>query len=259
MAETPTHAPGTFCWIELATTDSQGALQFYTSLFGWSVVNHDMGEMGQYHIFQKGGQDVAAMYRMMPEMQSSGVPTNWLSYVAVTSADEAVATAKSLGGSVINGPFDVYDMGRMAMLTDPQGAAFAVWESKQHHGVQRRDEDGTLCWNELQARDVTGSRTFYTGLFPWSFKASDEYTEWHLTDGDAVGGMLPAQSPEMPPHWLPYFQVEDCEATVRRAQELGAALYAPPMDIPNVGRFAVLADPQGGAFAVIRLSGHAAS
>jgi predicted enzyme related to lactoylglutathione lyase len=253
MAEILNHAPGSFCWLELASTNADAGLKFYTELFGWSVNSHDMGEMGKYHILQKGGQDVAALYQMMPEMQAAGVPTNWLSYVAVTSADEAVEQTKSLGGTVVNGPFDVYDMGRMAVLTDPQGAVFAVWQAMTHHGVQRRDEDDTLCWNELQARDIEGSRVFYTSLFPWTFKGGAEYTEWHLTTGEAIGGMLPVQSPDMPPHWLPYFSVADCEATVRKAQELGAALYAPPMDIEGVGRFAVVADPQGGAFAVIKL------
>ncbi|HYC89863.1 MAG TPA: VOC family protein [Thermoanaerobaculia bacterium] len=246
------HAPGTFCWIELGTSDAAGARAFYTQLFGWGVNEFPMGDMGTYYIFQKNGADSAAMYQIGP--QQEGMPPNWLSYVAVASADATTEKARSLGGTVINGPFDVYDMGRMTVLQDPQGAMFAVWETKTHRGVGVRDETNTLCWNELQARDLDAAKKFYAPLFDWRLKESPEYTEMHLGE-NAVGGMLPSQAPpEVPSYWLPYFAVDDCDASAAQAASLGGMLMVPPMDVPNVGRFAVIQDPQGAVFAIIKLS-----
>lgn len=245
------HDPGTFCWIELATTDGPGAKAFYAPLFGWSVNENDMGEMGIYYIFQKNGRDCAAMYQMGP--QQAGMPPNWLSYVAVADADASAEKAKSLGGNVVMAPFDVMDYGRMAVIMDSQGAAFAIWQPKANIGLQIRDETNTLGWNELQARNVDAGKKFYAPLFGWNLKESPEYTEFHLGDR-AVGGMLQSQAPEgVPAFWLPYFVVDDCDATVKKAQGSGGGVHVPPMDIPNVGRFAVLTDPQGASFAVIKL------
>ena len=251
MAEMTSHQPGTFCWIELGTSDAPAAKAFYTGLFGWTTNEQDMGEMGIYYLFQKNGKDVAAMYQLGEQMK--GVPPHWMSYVAVANAEQAVEKVKSLGGSIVNGPFDVYDYGRMAVAVDPQGAHFAVWEARTHIGVQIRDEENSLCWNELQARDIAAAKTFYPALFGWRMKESSEYTEWHLNE-DAIGGMLgSSQPPEVPPYWMPYFAVGDCEGAVNRAQGAGAQVYVPPMDIEKVGRFAVMADPQGAVFAVIKL------
>lgn len=245
------HKPGTFCWIELGTSDAASAKAFYTGLFGWDTKENSMGEMGIYYIFQKDGKDVAAMYQMGADM--AGIPPNWLSYVAVASADDAVAKVKAHGATVVNGPFDVYDMGRMAVIIDPQGAHFAVWQAGTHIGVELRDQETTLCWNELQARDPDAARTFYPAVFGWRMQESDEYTEWHV-DEQAIGGMVGAQAPpEVPSHWLPYFAVANCDESVQKAQAAGGNLIVPPMDIPRVGRFAVLADPQGAAFAVIKV------
>lgn len=248
MPHVTAHQPGSFCWIELATTDAAAAVSFYTQIFGWTVHEVPMGEQqGSYFIFQKDGRDAAAMY------QDARMPPNWVSYVSVSDADAAVGHATSLGGRVHAGPFDVFDSGRMAVLGDPQGARFAVWQARSHSGVGVRDEENTLCWNELQARDVDAAKSFYTALFQWRMKESPEYTEWHLGE-NAIGGMLVSQAPaDVPSYWLPYFAVGDCEAKVRIAQSIGGGVLVPPTDIEGVGRFAVLTDPQGAAFAVIRL------
>jgi uncharacterized protein len=249
---TQAHPPGTFCWIELATADASAARDFYTRLFAWSVNEFPMGEMGTYYIFQKNGADTAAMYQIGEQQQ--GMPPNWLSYVAVASADATTDKARSLGGTVVHGPFDVYDMGRMTVLTDPQGATFAIWETKTHRGVGVRDESNALCWNELQARDVDAAKKFYAPLFDWRLKEAPEYTEFHVGP-NAVGGMLPSQAPpQVPSYWMPYFAVDDCDAAAGQAQSLGANVVVPPTDVPNVGRFAAMFDPQGAVFAVIRLS-----
>ena len=251
MPNVTSHSPGTFCWIELGTSDPGGAKTFYAQLFGWTVNETAMGEGESYYIFQKNGADAAAMYKQGKEQE--GVPPNWLSYVSVSDADAATEKAQSLGATVLSGPFDVAEHGRMTMLIDPQGAAFAVWQAKSSIGVGVRDEAGTLCWNELQARNVEVARTFYAALFGWGMKVSPEYTE--LAAGDqAIGGIMTSQAPpEAPSNWMPYFAVDDCDASAGKAQSLGGAIYVPPMDIPNAGRFAVVADPQGAVFAIIRL------
>jgi uncharacterized protein len=252
MTRVTSHPPGTFCWIELGTSDDAGAQAFYTQLFGWTVNSFPMGEMGDYHIFQKDGADCAAMYRYFGDM--TGMPPFWMSYVSVADADAATEKALSLGGTAHRKPFDVMENGRMAVLVDPQGAVFAVWQAKGHAGVGVRDEANALCWNELQVRDLDAAKKFYPALFDWRLKETPEYTEFHIGQ-HAIGGMIPSQAPPgVPSYWLPYFAVEDCDASVARAQSLGGNVFAPPFDVPNVGRMAVLADPQGAPFAVIKLT-----
>jgi predicted enzyme related to lactoylglutathione lyase len=140
------------------------------------------------------------------------------------------------------------------VLKDPQGAAIAVWQAKSHIGLGIRDEPGALCWNELQARDEAAAKTFYTSMFGWTLKESEEYTE--LAAGDQpIGGIMPSQAPpHVPSYWLAYFAVEDCEGTAQLAQSLGGTIRLAPMDVPNVGKFSVITDPQGAVFAIIQLN-----
>ena len=249
MPAVTSHQPGSFCWVELSTNDGAAARKFYTELFGWTIRDVPIGEGEVYTIFLNGDRDVAAMYA---GSQGSGAPPNWMSYVAVDNVDEAVIRAKELGGNVLAEPMDVGESGRMAVLTDSQGAAFAVWKANEHIGVRVRDEVNALCWNELQARDVDAAKRFYPPLFGWRMKESDEYTEWHLGE-NAVGGAMPSNAPaEVPSFWIPYFAVEDCDAATQKAQSLGGSVHVPCTDIPHVGRFSVLVDPTGAAFAVIK-------
>jgi len=250
MTVVTSHQPGSFCWIELGTSDAKAARDFYTNLFGWTVNENDMGSM-IYYIFQKSGKDCAAMYQIDEKQQ--GMPPNWATYVAVASADESAEKAKSLGANLMMPPFDVADHGRMCFMSDPQGAMFAIWQAKSHIGVGIRDEANTLCWNELHALDLDAAKKFYPALFGWTVKDSPDYTEWHL-DGRGIGGMIKSHAPEgAPSYWIPYFMVDDCDATVNKAQAGGAVIYVPPQDIEKVGRFAVLADPQGAMFALIKV------
>jgi predicted enzyme related to lactoylglutathione lyase len=124
------HAPGSFCWIELATTDGEAAKKFYGELFGWEAQDNPMGPGMVYTMLKLNGKDVGALYEKGEEMKQ--VPTHWASYVSVESADEIAAKAKSLGGAVIMEPFDVMEHGRMAVITDPTGAVFSIWQDKQH-------------------------------------------------------------------------------------------------------------------------------
>jgi predicted enzyme related to lactoylglutathione lyase len=145
------------------------------------------------------------------------------------------------------------DLGRMAIVTDPQGATFCLWQARKKIGANIRNEVNTLCWNELMTSDIEAARDFYKGLFGWNLKISPEYTE--ISAGTVgIGGMMQI-TPDMqgtPSNWAPYFAVDDCNAAVEKAKSLGAQIYVPPTDIPDVGRFAVMADPQGAMFDIIK-------
>lgn len=251
MPKVSSFQPGTFCWVELSTTDAKGAKAFYTGVFGWEVNEIPMGEQGSYFIFQHEGSDAAAMYEQSPDEKAEEIPPHWSSYISVSKANSAAQKTVNLGGHLIAGPFDVMDLGRMAILMDPQRAMFAVWEAKNHAGAGVVNEPGALCWNELYASDLVRVRGFYTNLFGWKMKVSPEYTEIYIGE-TPIGGMM--QMPGMPPNWMPYFAVSDADAFCRKAKSLGAAIHKEPTDIPNAGRFAVLADPQGASFAIIKLA-----
>lgn len=255
MAEVTSHAPGAFCWIELGTTDPGAAKEFYGKLFGWTSTDNDMGPGGVYTTFHLKGRDVAAGYRLDP-VQMPGVPPHWMLYVATDDADATARLAGEKGGSVKMPPWDVMDFGRMAVLSDPQGGTFSVWQAKTTAGIGIHNEPGAFCWGQLNTTDPPKAEAFYTALFGWGAKTGSDgamtYTEWLLA-GQPIGGMMamPKESPG-PPHWLPYFAVADCASTVMLATSLGAKVYVPPTEIAGTGFFAVLADPQGAAFAIYR-------
>ena len=252
------HSPGSFCWIELGTTDQEAAKTFYSSLFAWQASDNPMGPGEVYTIFQLEGREAAAAYTLRPDQRAQGVPSNWMLYVAVESADQAASRAAELGGTVLAPAFDVSDFGRMAVLQDPAGAAFAVWQAKQHSGIGIAGVEGTLCWADLSTPDRDGVEAFYTGLFGWTIGKEDEepaHAYWHIQSGEEfIGGIPPAagRDPHAPPHWLLYFYVSDCDAVAAKARNLGAQLFMPPTSFEDVGRIAVLADPQGAVFALFQ-------
>jgi predicted enzyme related to lactoylglutathione lyase len=242
---------GMFCWVELATSDAAAAKAFYTSLFGWVASDMPNPDGGVYTMMQKDGRNVCALY------SSKEAHPNWASYVNVDSVDETAKTARDRGANVIAGPFDVKDIGRMAVINDPQGATFCLWHPNMHIGATIRDEANTLCWNELMTPDAAASRDFYKAVFGWNLKPSPEYTEIYVGEVP-IGGILQITKDMegMPANWSPYFAVDDCDATVEKAKSLGAQIHVPPTDIPNTGRFSVMSDPQGAMFDIIKLSPH---
>lgn len=259
MAEFSSHAPGTFSWIELATTDQKAGVAFYRALFGWDVNEQPIGPNETYSMFLMRGQEVGAASTMRAEERQSGAPPHWNLYVTVANADDAVKRAEGLGAKVFAPPFDVMDVGRMAVLQDPTGAVFQVWQAMKHIGAKILNEPGALCWSELATRDTAAAESFYTTLFGWTAKhsapgADMAYTEFS-NQGQTGAGMMtmPAQMPAgVPSYWMPYIQVADCDASTAKAKELGASVMVPPRDIPKTGRFAVLQDPQGAMFAVFK-------
>lgn len=257
MTNIDRHAPGSFCWIELNTTDQNAAKKFYGSLFGWAADDSPMGPGEFYTTFKIGGKAAAAGYTMNKEQRAQAVQPHWGIYMEVENADAAAAKAKQLGGNVIAPAFDVMDFGRMAVLQDPTGAYFCVWQSKTHHGIQIAHVNGTLCWADLSTDDAKRAEDFYGGLFGWNFMrdAKDPSGYVHIQNGEhPIGGIPPAahRKPGVPPHWLAYFQVDDVDAVAKNAKGMGAKLYLEPMSMEGVGRMAVIADPQGAVFALFK-------
>ena len=250
-------APGTFCWIELGTSDGPAAKDFYTKLFGWDYVDNPIGPDMVYTMLKRDGKDVGALYQLMPDMVRQGIPPNWMSYVSTSNVDETTAKAKELGATIFKEPFDVFTVGRMSVIQDPTGAAFALWQAGTHAGAGVYNVPGSFCWNELGTRDTTKAKEFYTKLFGWTADTQNfgmEYTMFQ-NNGRGAGGMyqLTPEMGQVPPHWLVYFAVDDCDAKVTQAESLGAKTCKPADDIPGIGRFAILTDPQGAAFAIIKL------
>jgi predicted enzyme related to lactoylglutathione lyase len=256
MTEMTSYEPGVPCWVDLSTTDLPGAVSFYSRLFGWDA--EDMGEQaGHYSMLRLRDLDAAAAAPQMPGQE--GRPPAWNVYVAVSDADATATAIESAGGRVLMPPMDVFTSGRMAVAMDPQGAAFSIWQAMDHIGSRIVNEPGSLTWVELATRDVEAAFAFYSAVFGWGRNDTEtagmRYTELQV-GGRSVAGMLgmtdqwPA---DVPPHWMPYFAVADTDATAGLAQELGGKVTVPPTDIPP-GRFALLNDPQGGFFSVIRLA-----
>ena len=253
------HTPGSFSWIELSTTDQAHAKAFYGLLFGWEFSDMPMGPGDFYTIFKLQGRDVGAACSMRPEQRSHGVPPHWMIYITVDSAADAATRAAQLGGKVLAPAFDVMDVGRMSVLQDPTGATFSVWQAKRHVGTTITGEDGTLCWADLSTPDQAAAANFYTGLFGWKLSGDTDDDPpsgyLHIQNGEEyIGGIPPGthRDPHVPPHWLPYIQTSNCDAIAAKAKQLGAKFYLEPMTMENVGRFAVIADPQGAVFAIFQ-------
>ena len=259
MATMTEYTPGTPCWIDLSTTDLDAAKKFYTAVLGWKDYEEGPEETGHYTMPKLKGESVAGMMTQMPDEKAMGVPPHWNTYVRVDSADDAAKKAKDLGAMVVVEPMDVMDVGRMAVFLDPEGAGICVWQPNQHKGAGVVNEPGAFCWSELYTKDLAAAKKFYTGLFGWKAETHEggmAYTEWKVGDR-TVGGMLEI-TPEMgpiPPNWLTYFAVNDTDAATEAAKKAGGSAMMGPMDIPDVGRFAVLADGQGAVFAVIKMGG----
>ncbi len=255
MPNADTHSPGSFCWIELATTDQNAAKTFYEALFGWSAIDSPMGPDEVYTMFTLAGRSAGAAYTVRPEHK--GMPPNWMLYVATANADTTAARAGELGGTVVGGPFDVATYGRMAVIQDPTGAMFSIWQAMSHPGLGVTGENGALCWADLSTPDAEKASQFYSSVFGWTIKPgeNDPSGYLHITNGDVpIGGIQPAsmRNPHAPPHWLIYILVADCDASAAKATELGGRLLVPPMDIEKVGRFSVISDPQGAVFAIFK-------
>ena len=253
-------APGEFCWIELATSNQNGAKSFYSTLFDWTIRDIPLGPDEVYSLLELDGRVAAGAFGISASESAAGVPPHWHLYVAVASADDAAKKAGELGGKVAEAPFDVMDRGRAALIQDPTGAFFSVWEGKKRPGIGVTGEPGAFCWAELITGDQERAKTFYESLFGWKLKPGqgEESGYLHIMNGESYIGGVPAahlNSGGAPPHWLIYFAVADADKTFRKATDMHAKVVLPPTDFEGVGRVALLEDPQGAVFALYREEG----
>ncbi len=253
MGERTSYTPGTFSWTDLSTPDQEGAKAFYTGLFGWEVVDNPIGENAVYSMMLLEGRPVAAISPQQEQQRDAGVPPMWNSYVTVESADATAARAGELGATVHAGPFDVMQAGRMAVVQDPQGAFFELWEPKEHIGAGLVNAPGALSWNELATPDITASSQFYSELLGWQVEPLQgmemPYSVIRTAAGNSNGGIRPAMPPGTPPHWLVYLGCDDIGASLRTAEELGGRALTDVIDM-GTGKFAPVQDPQGAIFAL---------
>ncbi len=256
------HSPpiGAPCWFELASRDAAASLAFHRGLFGWEGVDNDMGEMGTYAFLRNANGTLGALCGMPPG--SEGRPSSWSVYFAVKDVDASAAQARALGGQLLFDPFDVPGHGRGAVLTDPQGAAFCLWQpASDDAGDFVMFEDHAMGWVELATRDAAGAKAFYGALLGWQFETSAnsaasgiDYTEYAV-DETRYGGIMQMTKEwgDMPCHWSLYVPVPDVDACLARAVELGGTVCVPAFDVPGVGRIGRLDDPTGAGLYVIRM------
>jgi uncharacterized protein len=251
MGERSSYEPGTFCWVGLATSDPAGAKAFYTSLFGWQAEDLPAGAAGTYTSLRVDGREVATLYSQTDEARAAGAPPHWTSYVSVEDADAIAARAGELGGAAVREPFDVADAGRVAALRDPVGAIVSLWEPRSKAGAELVNDVGALCWNELATTEVEPAKSFYGDLFGWEYEIDEGGYATIKNAGRLNGGIREQTEAErgIPPNWLPYFTVESVADAARSAEQLGGRTLMPSTDL-SIGRFAVIADPQGAAFAL---------
>ncbi len=261
MARFDRYEPGQFSWVDLMSKDREASRAFYGALFGWSHDDTRDDHGGVYTMFRRDGVEVAGMGEMGEEMRQAAVPSTWSSYVSVEDVAKSAEKASALGATIQLPPLAIETdgnlVGRMAILQDPEGAHISLWQPGSHVGSGIANEPGAFGWNELCSRDVPAATRFYGALFGWTFRevpGSDGYHEISL--GERLnGGILPwrEEMGPMPPMWSVYFNVDDCDAAVKKVQDLGGALLAGPTDI-EPGRFAVVADPGGAVFNVMKMN-----
>ena len=251
MADRPQYAPGPRARTDLATTDQDGAKKLYRDQFGWDADDQPVGDGMTYSMMNIGGKPVAGISLQNEMQRQFGAPPAWNSYVTVESADASADRATKLGANVIAPAFDVMDVGRMAVIQDPQGGFFMVWEPKLHIGASLVNAQGALSWNELATTDLDASAEFYSELFGWQaepFEGMDFPYRIIQNAGASNGGMRPAQ-PNEPTYWLVYFGTDDIGASLAKSTELGGTTLVGAMDI-GMGKIAILQDPQGAVFAL---------
>ena len=249
---------GIFNWVDLSTTDIAGAKKFYSALFDWETADIPIGDGAEFYtMFRIDGHNVAGGGPLPPEMQAQGIPPFWTSYVKHDNADAIAQNVSAAGGMLTMPPMDVMEEGRMMMALDPTGASFGVWQPKNHIGAQVVNVPNALVWNELQTRDTNAARDFYGAVVGWEYDTDENNYVMCKTNGRVQAGMMAIDDSwgDVPNNWSVYFMVDDLEAKVAKVGELGGNILVPITSAGEMGKFAVVQDPQGGVFTIMHFNG----
>jgi predicted enzyme related to lactoylglutathione lyase len=258
MATRTEYQHGEFSWVNLSTSDTAAAKRFYGGVFGWQFNDMPAGSGATYTFCELSGKGVAGLAAITQDM--GAVPPHWMPFINVRNADDVAKRTTQNGGKILFNPSDVLDVGRMALIADPTGARVSVWEARRHKGAALVGETGAMCWNELLTPDIDAAGRFYRTVFDWSADLVDTSEDSSYTIFKAgttmIAGMMarPARLRDVPPNWLTYFGVANCDASAAKITELGGTILQPPTDIPDIGRFAVCRDGQGATFAIARFN-----
>ncbi len=252
MPQVKSYTNGVFCWCEASTTDQPAAKEFYSKVFGWSVMDTPYGPDAYYTTFMKNQDAVAGMSTLDAAQRENGVPSHWNLYINVDSVDASTAKAAELGAQILAPGFDVMEVGRMSIIQDPCGAVVCLWQKGNHIGATVTDEHAAFCWYELAVKDTAKAKDFYGALFGWQASDSPEYTEFSL-GAERIGGMM--SIPDVPPNWMPYVMVDNCDASAEAAVQAGGMILIGPGQAGEHGRFCILLDPQGAAFGIYQRLG----
>lgn len=256
------YAHGVPSWIDLGTTDVEDAKRFYRAVFGWKTDDVPTDQGMAYTMFKKDGKTVAGMGSITPDQAAAGMSPVWSTYLNVDNLDDTIAKVTEAGGTVMMSAMDVMDAGRMAFVADPTGAAFGLWQAGNHFGAELVNEHGALSWNELITDDTATAAKFYAEVFGFRSEVSETpngpYTAFWVdgnVEGNAAAGMMPRNEGmgSIPNYWGVYFGVDDVEASVAAVESYGGNVIMPPMDLPQIGRMAVVQDPQGAVLTVITM------
>lgn len=257
MATITRYRNGVPSWADVAVSDVDGCVRFYSDLFGWTA--DDQGEeSNRYHMFRIDGRSVAGLG---PKVGDQAMPI-WSAYVAVDDLDATLDAASANGGTVVMPRMDILTSGSMTVVIDPTGAPISFWQAGDHIGAELVNEPNTLAWHELTTREVDAAVDFYGTVLGWTFEQAPEGSgpdgyRMIMVGERVVGGIMPMEGDDwgdLPSHWMIYFAVADTDATAARVTELGGVVSVPPFDAP-VGKMAVVNDPDGNAFSIIAFSG----
>ncbi len=248
--------PGEFCWADLGTPDLAATKKFYSKIFGWKSFDNDMGPNGVYSMQQLEKKNICAIHTAGDPMAGKKKPF-WMPYIAVKSVDQSLKKAKTAGATIHMGAHDVPGAGRMAILSDPTGASFAIWEARGSIGTQLKQLPGTVCWHDLSTPDRAGAIKFYSKVFGWKVQIQDfsgnAYYLLKLAGKRAgLGGIWPQPLPGSDPAWFTYCVVKSCARTVTQAKRLGGKVVLGPITVPKTCTFAIIEDPQGAAFGALQ-------
>jgi uncharacterized protein len=255
VPEFTSYAHGTPCWTDVTSTDLPRAIEFYRALFGWDAEVAAEPEAGGYTMFKLDGKNVAAGSPPIGEPAAS----YWTTYLASDDVDDTAEKIRAAGGTVLMDPFDVFDAGRMTIARDPTGATFGVWQANRHIGAQLANDPGTMNWNECQTTDAEAAAAFYEAAFGVEVKPypmAEGRPPYNVIEvgGRGVAGIFEINEHmgDVPPNWSTVFAVANTDETVAKAKELGGTALVEGMDLPDIGRMAVLQDPTGAVLQVLQ-------